>query len=122
MQISAEAIRLRNTADKFGLFRALEDACMDGKISIPYYSRMDCIPIDEMNLSVRSSNALLRKGATTLGNVAELIGSGQLRCVRNLGAKSEKEIKQKFISTCYRSMTPDEQLHFWQTILNDQTK
>ena len=49
------------------------------------------IPIDALGLSVRSYNALRRAGKDTLGDIAEMT-ERQLCKVRNLGAKSRKEV------------------------------
>lgn len=52
------------------------------------------LPIEEMNLSVRSYNCLKREGVQTVG---ELIQKGEqdLLDVRNFGQKSIEEVKQK---------------------------
>ena len=72
-----------------------------------------------MNLSVRSSNCLMRTGANTLGKLFDLMSGGQgLRSVRNLGAKSEREINQVFFATCYSLLSPGEQAAFWQRTLD----
>ena len=76
--------------------------------------------IDEMNLSVRSSNALKRCGAMTLGKVAEFIERDGLKAVRNLGAKSEKEIIRSFFTLCYGNMTANERLRFWQSVVEEK--
>jgi DNA-binding CsgD family transcriptional regulator len=49
------------------------------------------IPVDALGLSVRTYNALRRAGKDTLGDIAEMTES-QLCKVRNLGAKSRKEV------------------------------
>jgi len=49
------------------------------------------IPVDALGLSVRTYNALRRVGKDTLGDIAEMTES-QLYKVRNLGAKSRKEV------------------------------
>lgn len=50
------------------------------------------IPVDALGLSVRTYNALRRVGKDTLGDIAEMTES-QLYKVRNLGAKSRKEVR-----------------------------
>ena len=52
--------------------------------------------ISELNLSVRSFNCLKRAGCNTVGDILDLMdedGNG-LRKIRNLGTRSEKEIKE----------------------------
>ena len=55
------------------------------------------IRIEELNLSVRSFNSLKRAECNTVGNILDAMdeeGEG-LRKFRNLGVRSEKEIKEK---------------------------
>ena len=54
------------------------------------------VDITELNLSVRSFNCLKRTGCNTIGDILDMMdeeGNG-LRKVRNLGSRSEKEIKE----------------------------
>ena len=55
------------------------------------------IKIEELDLSVRSFNSLKRGGCNTVGDILDVMGEdGQgLRRIRNLGARSESEIKEK---------------------------
>ena len=78
MQISTAAIQLKDIAEKQGAYFVLQFTYPGRTISIPYYSRMGNLTVDEMNLSVRSSNALKRCGAMTIGKVAELMASDGL--------------------------------------------
>jgi DNA-directed RNA polymerase subunit alpha len=52
------------------------------------------VPIEELNLTVRSYNCLRREGIHTVG---ELVARSEqdLRDIRNFGAKSIEEVKQK---------------------------
>lgn len=55
------------------------------------------IKIEDLNLSVRSFNSLKRGGCSTVGDILDLMdeeGNG-LRRIRNLGTRSEAEIKEK---------------------------
>lgn len=51
--------------------------------------------IEEMDLSVRSYNCLYRARCKTLGDVMDLVDSGKLLTVRNLGKRSAEEILGK---------------------------
>lgn len=51
--------------------------------------------LSEMDLSVRSYNCLHRRGCRTLGDVINVVKSGNLFYVRNLGRKSAEEILGK---------------------------
>ena len=117
--ISDEAVRLREMAAKQGVYPLLQCLFPDGEVEVPYRTRMSQTRTEEMALSVRSSNCLMRAGASTLGKLFDLMSGAQgLRSVRNLGAKSEKEINQVFFATCYSLLTPGEQAAFWQRTLD----
>ncbi|MBS3955935.1 MAG: DNA-directed RNA polymerase subunit alpha [Clostridiales bacterium] len=51
-------------------------------------------PIEELDLSVRSYNCLKRQGINTIGQLAEC-SEGDLLNIRNFGAKSIEEVKDK---------------------------
>ena len=55
------------------------------------------IKIEELELSVRSFNCLKRGGCYTVGDILDAMGEegDGLRRIRNLGARSETEIKEK---------------------------
>ncbi len=117
--VSEEAVRLRDMAAKQGVYPLLQRLVPGGEVEVPYRTRMGKMETEEMTLSVRSSNCLMRAGATTLGKLFDLMASAQgLRSVRNLGAKSEKEIREVFFTTCYMQLTPGEQAAFWQRTLD----
>jgi DNA-directed RNA polymerase subunit alpha len=51
-------------------------------------------PIEELDLSVRSYNCLKRQGVNTIGQLTECT-EGDLLNIRNFGAKSIEEVKDK---------------------------
>ena len=55
------------------------------------------IKIEDLELSVRSFNCLKRGGCHTVGDILDVMGEDEngLRRIRNLGARSEAEIKEK---------------------------
>jgi len=75
--------------------------------------------IEEMCLSVRSSNGLMRAGASTFGKVKALMEQENgLLTVRNLGTKSEKEIKLCFFNSCYSLPNEYEKAAWWQDVID----
>ncbi len=69
------------------------------------------IPIEDLNLSVRVFNALKRSGVDTVGDVLRLLSKGpeSLLSIRNFGAKSLDELKEKLKAKGYLSdETPGE--------------
>ncbi len=61
------------------------------------------IPIEDLELSVRVFNALKRSGVDTIGDVLRLLRKGpdSLLSIRNFGAKSLDELKQKLQAKGY---------------------
>ena len=117
--ISKQAIQIRDFASKYSFITALERLPPDAEIIVPYKERMSEISIEELNLSIRSSNGLMRAGATTLGKLRILFEKDKgIMSVRNLGAKSAKEIEIAFITTCYQQLSQIEKALFWQEIIN----
>jgi len=117
--VSDDAIRLRDMASRRGLYTVLQNRYPGRQAAIPYKQRMSDRPIDELTLSVRSFNGLMRANADTFGRLANLIGQENgLRSVRNLGAKSEAEITRCFFDACYLCLSPNEQAIYWQETIN----
>ena len=50
------------------------------------------MPIESLQLSARAYNGLSRIGCSTIGDVCNVVKSGKLTSVRNLGKKSQREI------------------------------
>ena len=116
-----EAIALRELAGKQGVYALLQERFPGSSVAIPYRRRMAEISIEEMNLSVRSSNGLRRAGAHTFGGLWALQEEEKgLRSVRNLGVKSETEIRRSFLAACYTQLSPAEKARFWQQILQSR--
>ena len=119
--ISPEAEVLEERARREGFFAVLNS--LGGEEEIPFAGRLADLSIDEMNLSVRSSNGLKRAGADTFGKVRELLfRENGIRSVRNLGEKSAKEIRTLFCGECYSRMTLVERALYWQSVLEGRTQ
>ena len=120
--VTQEAVRLRDEAAGADLLFFLQERFPGMEVAIPYRPRMREISIDEMLLSVRSSNGLKRAGALSFGRLWDILNmENGLRTVRNLGQKSEKEIMQTFFTACYALLTPGEKAVFWQMILDEKS-
>ena len=98
--ITDRAISLREQADKNGILPVLHQLGIH-EAMVPYSARLDNLSIDEMSLTVRSSNGLKRANAGTFGRLNELLSmENGIMSVRNLGQKSAKKIKQLFFEEC----------------------
>ncbi|MBO5557031.1 MAG: hypothetical protein J5927_07585, partial [Oscillospiraceae bacterium] len=85
---------------------------------IPFRRRMAALSLEELNLSVRSRNCLMRAGLRTFGDLNERLGQeGDITRIRNLGAKSREEIIRVFRAECYARLNGAEKLDYWQRVL-----
>lgn len=116
--ITDQAISLREQADKTGILHVMQQLGIHEAI-VPYSARLDNLSIDEMSLTVRSSNGLKRANAGTFGRLKDLLAmENGIMSVRNLGQKSAKEIKQLFFEECYVRLLPYEKAAYWQAVLD----
>ena len=116
--ITDRAIALRDQADRIGVLAVRHQLGIHEAI-VPYSSNFTDLSIDEMNLTVRSSNGLKRANVHTFGRLKELLGvENGLANIRNIGQKSIKEIKQQFFEECYARLLPYEKAQYWQLVLD----
>ena len=92
------------------------------KTSIAYTKRACETSIDEIEFSVRSSNALKRTGLMTVGDVIDAIADERLMQVRNLGRKSYNEIKTRILKYGYDQLTEKEKLAFFVNLVEKNRK
>ena len=119
--ISKQALILRDAANSNGVFNTVALHYGNTPPLTPDLPRMADLGIEELALSVRSSNGLMRAGMNTFGKLASGIEQdGGLFKVRNLGAKSEKEIRVAYIEECYQRMLPYEKAEYWQSFLDNK--
>ena len=116
--LSREAIRLRDLAARNEVYTVLQERFSGEDVPIPYRVRMGASRIDEMTLSFRASNALMRAGVYSFEKLFDLMRGRGLRSIRNLGAKTEKEIVQQFFKGCYLKLSQVEQTRYWQDLLD----
>ena len=118
LNVTDRALSLRYLADKVGILATLHQMGINDAI-VPYSNRLADLSIDEMNLTVRSSNGLKRANIHTLGNLRKVLEiENGLQSIRNIGQKSIKEIKQIFFEECYSRMQPYEKASYWQEVIN----
>ena len=118
VEATDRAIALREQADKIGILETLRKIGIHEAI-VPYSTRLAELSIDEMNLTVRSSNGLKRANIHSFRSLRERleIENGLIN-IRNIGQKSLKEIKQLFFVECYARLLPYEKAHYWQEVLD----
>lgn len=118
VNVTDRAIDLREQADKIGILETLRKIGIHEAI-VPYSTRLAELSIDEMNLTVRSSNGLKRANIHTFSQLYERMQTENgLINIRNIGQKSLKEIKQLFFDECYARLLPYEKAHYLQEVLD----
>ena len=118
VNVTDRAIALREQADKIGILEALRKIGIHEAI-VPYSTRLAELSIDEMNLTVRSSNGLKRANIHIFSQLYERMQmENGLINIRNIGQKSLKEIKRLFFEECYTRMLPYERARYWQDVLD----
>ena len=119
--VTERAISLRDQADKSGILAVLHQLGVHDAL-VPYSSRLAGLSIDEMSLTVRSSNGLKRANIHTFATLREVLAvENGLLNIRNIGQKSIKEIKQLFFEECYTRLLPYERAQYWQELLDIQS-
>ena len=117
VNVTDRAITLRDQAEKIGILAMLRKLGVNEAI-VPYSIRLAGLSIDEMNLTVRSSNGLKRADIHTLSELYDRMQTeNALISIRNIGQKSLKEIKQLFFEECYARLQPYEKAQYWQEII-----
>ena len=121
VNVTDRAIALREQADKNGVLETLRKIGVH-EATIPYCTRLAELGIDEMNLTVRSSNGLKRANIHTFSQLYDRMQTENgLISIRNIGQKSLKEIKQLFFLECYARLLPYERAKYWQDVLDAQS-
>ena len=119
INVTDRAIALREQADKIGVLETLQKLSIH-EATVPYCTRLAELGIDEMNLTVRSSNGLKRANIHTFSQLYDRMQTENgLINIRNIGQKSLKEIKQLFFEECYARLLPYEKAHYWQVVLDN---
>ena len=116
--VTERAISLRDQSDRIGILATLQKLGIYEAI-VPYSTRLSDLSIDEMNLTVRSSNGLKRANIHTFSSLKDVLATENgLSNIRNIGIKSIKEIKQFFFEECYTRLLPYEKAQYWQEVLD----
>ena len=87
------------------------------KVSIPFSRKALDSSVDDIDFSVRSSNALKRTGLMQVEDIVDAIADESLMRVRNLGKKSYNEIQTKILALGYSKLTENEKKRFFYDVL-----
>lgn len=89
----------------------------DFKVRIAFSRAVCDMNIDDLQLSVRSMNALKRQHIFTVEQVIDAIASHELIRIRNLGKKSMNEIKTTILDLGFQHLSEKEKLRFWDELI-----
>jgi DNA-directed RNA polymerase alpha subunit len=91
------------------------------KIKIGFSNKACNAGIDDLVLSVRSYNALRRANIMTIGDLIERLNEGGLKTVRNLGAKSFREIQTQIMIYGFEQLSEKEKAAFFDYLVENNT-
>ena len=89
----------------------------DNNLKLPFVisGETGASDVEALGLSPRSYNSLKRNQITTVTEVVDIFSN--LGSLRNVGAVSRKEIRQKTADFLYENMTATERKQFWKEFL-----
>ena len=93
------------------------------KVKIPFTKRACEAPIDDIEFSPRANNSMKRGSVFTIGEIIDIInGEDGLKRIRNLGTKTENEIKTRLLVYAYDRLTDNEKKIFFYDLLEENCK
>ena len=93
------------------------------KVKIPFTKRACEAPIDDIEFSPRANNSMKRGSVFTIGEIIDIInGEDGLKRIRNLGTKTENEIKTRLLVYAYDRLTDNEKKIFFYDVLEENCK
>lgn len=87
-------------------------------VNIPFSQKACDTSIDELDFSVRANNAMKRASIFTIGEAIDLIADDGLLRVRNLGKKTQNEIKTRILAFGYDRLTESEKKRFFYDVVD----
>lgn len=93
------------------------------KVKIPFTKRACEVPIDDIEFSPRANNSMKRGSVFTIGEIIDIINDDDgLKRIRNLGSKTENEIKTRLLVYAYDRLTINEKKIFFYDVLEGNCK
>ena len=90
------------------------------KVKIPFTKRACEASIDDIEFSPRANNSMKRGSVFTIGEIIDIInGEDGLKRIRNLGTKTENEIKTRLLVYAYERLTDNEKKIFFYDVLTE---
>ena len=92
------------------------------KIELGFTQKLCDTEVKDLDLSVRSYNALMRAGCHTVGQAITAINENKLMCVRNLGIKSVAEIRRFILEYGYMQASERRKKEFLHNLVKLNAK
>ena len=93
------------------------------KVKIPFTKRACEAPIDDIEFSPRANNSMKRGSVFTIGEIIDIINDDDgLKRIRNLGTKTENEIKTRLLVYAYDRLTDNEKKMFFYDVLEENCR
>lgn len=106
-----------------GLAPALDTHFGSGiNISIGFSAMSGDTGIENLELSVRSLNALRRAGIKTVRELIDGLNEGRIKSIRNLGAKSFREIQTRILVYGFEQLTEKEKRDFILNLIESNAR
>ncbi len=86
-------------------------------VRVPFSKKACEAGIDEIDFSVRASNSMKRAGIFTVGDAIDLIADDGLLRIRNLGKKTQNEIKTRIMEFGYERLNTNEKKIFFLDVI-----
>ena len=108
------ALELYNSAKENGFLDTIYEVIgQKVRDSVAFTKKACDTNIDDIEFSVRATNALKRAGYFTIGDVVEALSNETLIHIRNLGKKTFNEIQTKILVFGYERLTEKEKQRFF---------
>ncbi len=95
---------------------ALKEVCGSKQISIPFNDEDFDVLLEELNLSMRSYNALKRAKLNTLGETIQHFAQNGWNSIKNFGKTSAMEVFEKIIDVAWDNMSDVQKMDFLMSI------
>ncbi len=108
---------LKKQADSRGICEALTMLGREVRVELPLDRELLEQPVLNLNLSVRSGNALMRANVKDVaGLVRAIMSESGIQCIRNLGKTSAREIRAVLLTEGYSRLDESGKLNFWNRV------
>ena len=94
------------------LSKALQRVYNKRNVAIPYDTADFDVEILSLNMSNRTTNALMRAKLVTLGDVIRFCGMEKITTIRNFGHSAGIELFETILNYCWDKMNQDEKTVF----------